>query len=133
MQDANLAQNHWVDEIQQSVRVYTLSCYPGEPIDANETWVCLIKLSTLYSYSPHCSLYISEDTVREDLLDDPRLLWLGMSDHLVYSHNFDVCLGDGIVRRSQMIINPRQQVFRQTSASSLSYLGLKIRKLHHNT
>ena len=68
--------------------------------DANETWICLIKLSTLYSYSPHCSLYISEDTVREDLLDDPRLLWLGMSDHLVYSHNFDVCLGDGIVRRS---------------------------------
>ena len=133
MQDANLAQNHWVDEIQQCVRIYALSCYPGEPIDANETWVCLIKLSTLYSYSPHCSLYISEDTVREDLLDDPRLLWLGMSDHLVYSHNFDVCLGDGIVRRSQMIINPRQQVFRQTSASSLSYLVLKIRKLHHNT
>lgn len=81
-----------------NVSVYTLSCYPGEPIDVNETWIFLIKLSTLYS--PHCSLYISEDTVKEDLLDDLRLLWLGMSDHLVYSHNFDVCLGDGIVRRS---------------------------------
>ena len=42
--------------------------------DANEIWICLIKLSTLYTHSPNCSLYISEDTVGEDLLDDPRLL-----------------------------------------------------------
>ena len=78
---------HFLEIIHYCEGLTELCGFP--PQSAPSAFLTLYTLRHWYSYSPHCSLYISYGTDKENLFDNQELLKLVIISFILVTSTFD--------------------------------------------